>query len=59
MLDETKLREKLAKILERTQYHGLHTFARNPLIDATLKAVKECEEEASLKSKIKRTLKRK
>ena len=42
-LDEQKFREKLGKILERSEYRHVHTFAVNPLIDRIIKAVKECE----------------
>lgn len=62
MLNEEKLRAKLAKILESPTYRGLHTFARDPLIDDIIKAVKGCEEEAeakTVKGKIKRILKSK
>ena len=44
MINKEKLREKLAKILKRPQYRGLHSFAVEPLIDATIKVVEECEE---------------
>ena len=57
MIDEIQLREKLAKILKNAS--GLHTFAVNPLIDATVKAVRECEADATVKAKVKRALKRK
>lgn len=40
MITEKKLREKLAEILERPAYSGLYTYAREPLIDAVVKAVK-------------------
>lgn len=56
MIDEQKLREKLEKILENPH---IHSFAVNGFVNSIIKAVKECEEEASVKSKIKRTLKRK
>lgn len=43
-MDEKKLREKLAALLEKTAYGSLHTFAREPLINAIVAAVKESEE---------------
>ena len=45
-IDEEKLREKLATILEKTAYGGLHTFRREPLINDVVQAVKECEVES-------------
>jgi hypothetical protein len=44
MIDEKKLREKLAKILEKTAYRGLHTFQHEHLINDVIAAAKDCEE---------------
>lgn len=44
MIDETKLREKLAKIVEKTAYRGLHTFRHEQIVNDIVQAVKECEE---------------
>ena len=43
-MDEKKLRKKLSAILEKAAYRGLHTFRREPLINAIVAAVKESEE---------------
>ena len=44
MIDEKKLREKLAKIINKTAYRGLYTFEHDHLINDIVQAVKECEE---------------
>ena len=41
MIDETKLREKVEKIVKGTAYRGM--FIEN-IINDIMKAVKECEE---------------
>lgn len=43
-MDEKKLREKLTALLEKKAYGSLHTFRREPLINAIVAAVKESEE---------------
>jgi len=43
MMDEAKLREKLAKLLARSEFHSLATFARESLIEQVVAAVEECE----------------
>lgn len=42
-MNEKLFREKLAKILEKTAYRGLHTFRYQPLINDIVQAAKECE----------------
>lgn len=60
LINEKLLREKLAKLLDRSTYQSLHTFTRNPLIDNIVEAVKTCEKEAAAKTrKVKRALKEK
>jgi len=43
VIDEQKLKEKLAEILERPAYRGLYTYAREPLVNAVVEAVKASE----------------
>jgi len=43
MIDEKKLREKLAKILNKTAYRGLFTFEHEHLINDVVQAANECE----------------
>ncbi|MDH5790035.1 MAG: hypothetical protein OEZ27_05530 [Nitrospinota bacterium] len=44
MIDEKKLRERLAEILKSPTYRGLHSFAIDPLVNDIVNAVKECKE---------------
>ena len=43
MIDEEKLRQKLAEVLKKTAYRGLHTFEHDHLINDIVQAVNECE----------------
>mgnify|MGYP001039080467 CR=1 FL=1 len=43
-INEKKLREKLAKIVEKTAYRGLYTFEHEHILNDVVAAVKECEE---------------
>ena len=44
MIDEKKLRVKLAELLKRATYRSLHTFAHEHFINDVVNAAKECEE---------------
>ena len=43
-MDLEKFRTKVAAILEKTAYQGLHTFAREHFINDVVNAAKQCEE---------------
>ena len=43
MINEAKLREKLAVLLKRAEFHSLSTGAYEPLIEQVITAVEECE----------------
>lgn len=44
MIDEEKLREKLAELLKKPAYRGLYTFEHEHLMNDIVKAANECEE---------------
>jgi hypothetical protein len=43
MIDEKQFREKMAALLRRAEFSHLATYAKEPLIEATIGIAKECE----------------